>query len=173
MGQTRNMIDGWNSPGADCTLTVGSLAAVASTHKPWGCFPFNSQLGTVPNDKSAADGPCPPSFEQALGQLETIVHQLEEGEIGLAEALGHYEQGIKLFKQCYGLLERAERRIEILSGVDAAGNAITQPLADEASLSLEEKAQARGRRRSRQAESANPAPPQLPEASIDESGSLF
>ena len=138
----------------------------------------------VPNHEPPADAACPPSFEQALGQLETIVHQLEEGEIGLAEALGHYERGIGLLKQCYGLLERAERRIEILSGVDAAGNAITQPLADESSLALDEKAQKRGSRRRRASElsvesptesaaPANPAPSQLPEASIDEFGSLF
>lgn len=134
----------------------------------------------MPHHEPPADAPCPPSFEQALGQLETIVHQLEEGEIGLAEALGRYERGIQLLKQCYGLLERAERRIEVLSGVDAAGNAITQPLDDESSLALDEKAQKRGSRRRRvhegSAESpapANSAPSQLPEASIDEFGSLF
>jgi exodeoxyribonuclease VII small subunit len=103
------------------------------------------EKGPPTGDKNS---PCAPSFEQALAQLETIVHQLEEGEIGLAEALAHYETGIGLLKQCYGLLERAERRIELLSGVDAAGNPITEPLADEAS-SLDEKAQNRGRRRSR------------------------
>lgn len=90
--------------------------------------------------------PCPPSFEQALEQLEHLVHQLEEGDIGLAEALDHYEKGIGLLKQCYGLLERAERRIELLSGIDAAGNPITEPFADDGEQSLEEKSQNRGRR---------------------------
>ncbi len=98
-----------------------------------------------------ADGngqPCPPSFEQALDELEQIVHQLEEGDIGLAAGLEHYEKGIGLLKQCYSLLERAERRIELLSGVDAAGNPITEPLADE-TMSLEEKSQNRARRRAK------------------------
>lgn len=141
-----------------------------------------------PHAASLANGeggtPCP-TFEQALEQLEGIVHQLEEGEIGLAEALGHYEKGIGLLKQCYGLLERAERRIELLSGVDAAGNPITQPLADDVS-SLEEKSQGRSRRRPKAmpqgknggqtlaAESS--APPEVADSAqvrMDESGSLF
>lgn len=125
---------------------------------------------------SENDSPCPPSFEQALAQLETIVHELEEGEIGLAEALDRYEQGIRLLKQCYGLLERAERRIELLSGVDAAGNPITQPFSDD-SLSLEEKAQSRGRRRTRTGEKPDTPKglpsPQLPKASMDEGEILF
>jgi exodeoxyribonuclease VII small subunit len=108
-------------------------------------------------DPSSADGdrevPCPPSFEQALEHLEQIVHQLEEGEVGLAEALDHYEKGVGLLKQCYGLLERAERRIELLSGVDAAGNPITEPFTDE-EPTLDEKSQNRARRRTKAAGSA-------------------
>jgi exodeoxyribonuclease VII small subunit len=123
--------------------------------------------------------PCPPSFEQALVQLEQIVHQLEDGEIGLAEALSHYEQGVKLLKQCYGLLQRAERRIELLSGVDADGNPIAEPFDDEASLALEEQAQSRSRR-SKQPEpgkkgavSAPPPDRRNDESDVDTSGSLF
>ena len=86
-------------------------------------------------------------FEDALGQLEAIVHRLEEGQIGLAEALSEYEQGIKLLRHCYGLLESTERRIEVLSRVTADGEEVTQTW-DDAALSLEEKAQSRSRRRS-------------------------
>jgi exodeoxyribonuclease VII small subunit len=87
------------------------------------------------------------SFEHALGQLEEIVHELEEGTVGLADSLARYERGVKLLRQCYGLLERAERQIELLTGLDAHGQPITAPL-DDARQSLEEKAQARSRRRS-------------------------
>ena len=127
---------------------------------------------------TAADGqPCPPGFEQALDELEQIVHQLEEGEIGLAAALDHYEKGIGLLKQCYGLLERAERRIELLSGVDASGKPITEPFGDDGSLSLDEKSQNRGRRRTRpEAKVAlrdRPESAELPQVRVDEPGSLF
>lgn len=124
--------------------------------------------------------PCPPSFEQALVQLEHIVHQLEDGDVGLAEALSHYEQGVKLLKQCYGLLQRAERRIELLSGVDADGNPVAEPFDDEASLALEQQAQSRSRRRSKKPEPGNKRavsapPPDLAddENDVDTSGSLF
>ena len=68
-----------------------------------------------------------PSFEQSLQQLEAIVRQLEEGQLGLSEGLAEYERGIKLLKRCYDALELAERRIEKLSGIDADGNPLTEP----------------------------------------------
>jgi exodeoxyribonuclease VII small subunit len=88
-----------------------------------------------------------PTFEEALASLEAIVHDLEEGQIGLAEALARYEQGIKLLRQCFSLLEGAERRIELLSGVDAAGNPVTVPFDDESSLTREQKDEGATRRR--------------------------
>lgn len=121
-----------------------------------------------------------PSFEEALQRLETIVHELEDGKVGLAEALERYEQGVKLLKQCYGLLERAERRIELLSGLDADGNPTTRPFDDEASLALDEKGESRRQRRSRP--SNRPKLPRHPAeagseedsgSDIDEPGSLF
>jgi exodeoxyribonuclease VII small subunit len=90
----------------------------------------------------------PPSFEEALAELEAIVHALEEGKAGLAESLGQYERGVNLMRQCYVLLEGAQRRIELLSGVDAQGNPITRPLEDTSSLTLDEKVQLRSQRRS-------------------------
>ncbi len=66
-----------------------------------------------------------PTFEQALERLETIVRDLEEGRIGLAEAMQKYEQGVALLKQCYGMLDSAEQRIELLTGVDSEGRAVT------------------------------------------------
>lgn len=76
-----------------------------------------------------------PSFEEALKQLEGIVHLLEEGDIGLNEALARYEEGVKLLRQSYDLLEHAERRIELLSGVDAEGNPVSRPFESQATLS--------------------------------------
>lgn len=94
------------------------------------------------------DPPLAQSFEQALAELELIVRLLEDGEVGLAEALGRYEQGVKLLKQCYAHLERAERKIELLTGVDAQGNPVAQPFDESECDDLEQKAQARSKRRS-------------------------
>jgi len=73
-------------------------------------------------------------FEQSLARLEEIVHALEDGSLGLNEALAQYEQGVKLLRQSYDLLQRAERRIELLSGVDAEGNPVTEPFDATATL---------------------------------------
>ena len=78
-----------------------------------------------------ADGP---TFEQALHELEQIVHDLEEGQLGLNAALQRYEEGIKLLRRCQGLLDGAQRKIEILSGVDSDGNPITSPFDHVASV---------------------------------------
>jgi hypothetical protein len=66
----------------------------------------------------------------------------------LSESLAQYEQGVKLLRQCFELLAQAERKIEILAGIDAAGNPVTEPFLDEAGDSLEVKQASRSRRRS-------------------------
>ena len=90
------------------------------------------------DSKSACDRPERPSetvsFEHILTRLEEIVHSLEEGKIGLDEALGRYEEGVGLLRKAYELLDRAQRRISLLSGVDAEGNPILRPMDDSASF---------------------------------------
>ena len=120
---------------------------------------------TSKNPQKPDDGPC---FEDTLIELETIVRELEEGEIGLAQGLARYEEGVKMLKQCYQMLERVERRIELLNRVDSDGGAHSEPF-DDGAVSLDEKAQTRGRRRSRPAQDNN-----LPASDeIDGPGRLF
>ena len=90
---------------------------------------------------------CVASFEESLEELEKIVAELESGKLGLSDALARYEEGVKHLKGCQQLLERAERKIELLSGVDADGNPMTQPFEETNIEALEAKAAARGQRR--------------------------
>jgi exodeoxyribonuclease VII small subunit len=83
------------------------------------------------------------NFEDSLAALENVVHDLEDGDLGLTEALERYETGVKHLKRCYQLLEAAERRIELLTGVSEDGTPSTEPFA-ESNESLVESA---GRRR--------------------------
>ena len=53
-------------------------------------------------------------FEQALGELETVVERLEHGELPLDEALKQFERGIELARGCQDALKQAEQRVEIL-----------------------------------------------------------
>ncbi|HTU25694.1 MAG TPA: exodeoxyribonuclease VII small subunit [Pirellulales bacterium] len=124
------------------------------------------------SDSGAPGGESEPTFEQALAQLESIVHALEEGRLGLDQSLAQYEDGVKLLRRCHGLLERAERRIEMLGSIDAGGRGTTEALDDRAT-SLEEKAQNRTRRRSKTARGENAAGPGGSEGTTDDSPGLF
>ncbi|MCX5895985.1 MAG: exodeoxyribonuclease VII small subunit [Proteobacteria bacterium] len=53
-------------------------------------------------------------FEEALQELETIVHKLEEGNLSLDESLSLFEEGIKLSRLCAQRLDEAEKKIDIL-----------------------------------------------------------
>jgi len=55
------------------------------------------------------------NFESSLKELEQIVRELESGDINLDESLKKFEQGIQLYKNCRSTLERAEKKIKILS----------------------------------------------------------
>ncbi len=70
-------------------------------------------------------GEAPLSFEAGLQQLETIVKEMESGELPLERALELFERGIKLSEACRKQLEEAETRVEILIRRD--GEAHPQP----------------------------------------------
>jgi len=48
------------------------------------------------------------SFEKALLELESLVKELENGEIELSEAVKKYNDGMNLSKYCHDLLKDAE-----------------------------------------------------------------
>ena len=47
------------------------------------------------------------TFEQALAAIESLVRDLEEGQLGLEESLARYERGVKLLRQCHEQLQQA------------------------------------------------------------------
>ena len=53
-------------------------------------------------------------FEDALARLETIVTELERGDLPLNDSLKMFEEGIKLSKTCLKMLDDAERKVEIM-----------------------------------------------------------
>jgi exodeoxyribonuclease VII small subunit len=67
------------------------------------------------------------SFEDALGELETIVKTLETGQAKLEESIGKYERGIALKNHCEKKLREAQAKIEKIT-VGADGSLQTAPL---------------------------------------------
>jgi exodeoxyribonuclease VII small subunit len=55
------------------------------------------------------------SFEGAFAELDTIVRQLESGELPLADSVALYERGRALSAYCQGLLDQAELRVSKLN----------------------------------------------------------
>ncbi len=60
------------------------------------------------------------TFEQALDRLETLVAQIEEGEVPLEESIQKYAEGVGLIQQCRTILDQAESKIQLLAA-DAKG----------------------------------------------------
>jgi exodeoxyribonuclease VII small subunit len=54
------------------------------------------------------------TFEAAMNRLEDIVQQLENGRIGLDEAIKIFEEGMSLYRQCQAQLQEAEKKVEML-----------------------------------------------------------
>jgi len=51
------------------------------------------------------------SFEESLEALETRVRKLEAGDLPLEEALGLFEEGIELTRECHEKLDAADQKI--------------------------------------------------------------
>ena len=53
-------------------------------------------------------------FEESLQRLDTIVGELEKGDVSLDRALELFDEGMKLSGSCRKELEEAEGKVEIL-----------------------------------------------------------
>lgn len=56
----------------------------------------------------------PASFEDSLSRLESIVSQLESGDLPLERSLEIFEDGVGLARLCQSHLAEAERKVEML-----------------------------------------------------------
>lgn len=64
-------------------------------------------------------------FEKSLERLETIVEEMESGELSLEQMIKHFEEGSKLVTLCSGKLNEVEQKIEKLVKKD--GEMTTEP----------------------------------------------
>lgn len=54
------------------------------------------------------------NLEKSLADLESLVDELESGDLPLEKAMKKFEEGIKLTRGCQSALKDAEQRVEIL-----------------------------------------------------------
>ena len=106
-------------PGGDAA-SAGSDAAAGGTLAA-AAAPTAAILGGAPGEAAL-------TFEQAIARLGDIVDSLEEGEQPLEESIALFEEGMTLAKSSQEILDRAERRIEELLGVDSQGKPIVREI---------------------------------------------
>jgi len=70
------------------------------------------------------------TFEDAMRQLESIVHELERGDLSLDEALKKFQDGVKLSKFCSKKLDETEKKVSLLLK-DEEGKVQAVPFAPE------------------------------------------
>ena len=58
----------------------------------------------------------PPTFEQALDELDALVRRMEAGELTLDESIAAYRRGAELARYCQARLAQAELDIKQLEG---------------------------------------------------------
>jgi exodeoxyribonuclease VII small subunit len=85
--------------------------------------------------KAAADKAAPAKgqpealgFEEALKRLTSIVERLESGELTLSQSLSLFEEGTRLSRTSQAQLDAAEKRVEELLAIDAAGQPVVREL---------------------------------------------
>ncbi len=54
-------------------------------------------------------------FEKNILKLEEIVKKLENGELELEDSMTKFEEGINLVQNCIKILDKTEKKIEILT----------------------------------------------------------
>lgn len=64
-------------------------------------------------------------FDAVVTRLRGVVERLETGQLGLEDALAVYEEGVTLARRGHELLDRAEKKVEVL--VSTAGGIATAP----------------------------------------------
>jgi exodeoxyribonuclease VII small subunit len=67
-----------------------------------------------PADATAA--PLPATYEAALTELESLVGQLESGQMPLDQLLSGYQRGAVLLAFCRDKLKAVEDQIQVLDG---------------------------------------------------------
>lgn len=62
------------------------------------------------------------TFEQSMQELESLVSQMEQGDLPLEDALKNFERGIELARHSQQKLKDAEQKVQILTSQNGQQN---------------------------------------------------
>jgi exodeoxyribonuclease VII small subunit len=55
-----------------------------------------------------------PDLENSLNEINTLITNMEQGNLSLEQSLEKFERGITLIKHCQKVLQEAEQKVQIL-----------------------------------------------------------
>ncbi|MEQ9357523.1 exodeoxyribonuclease VII small subunit [Coleofasciculus chthonoplastes] len=63
-----------------------------------------------------AEPSFPPSwnYEATVAQVETIIEQIERGELELAEVFDQFASAVEYLRQCEGFLQQRQQQMDLL-----------------------------------------------------------
>ena len=74
---------------------------------------FNTRV--MAKTSSPAQTPAsPPTYEEALGELDRLVQSMEAGQLPLDRLLESYKRGAELLNFCRARLEAVEQQVKVL-----------------------------------------------------------
>jgi exodeoxyribonuclease VII small subunit len=84
-----------------------------------GAMARGSAVKATPDNAAPKPAPVPAKaeaggmrFEEAFARLETLVGEMERGELPLETMLDRFEEGVRLVRQCNDFLGQAQLRVE-------------------------------------------------------------
>lgn len=78
---------------------------------------------SAPTEEAPADKPV----EESLKTLEGIVEALEGGRLDLDGSFAKFEEAVRISRSLKKRLDAYERKIQIVTGVDAEGKPVAEP----------------------------------------------
>lgn len=65
-----------------------------------------------------------PDFEKSLEELESLVEQLESGDLSLDQSLKQFKRGVELTRHCQGVLDQAQQTVQTLMDTEDESSAV-------------------------------------------------
>lgn len=65
-----------------------------------------------------------PDFEKSLEELESLVDQLESGDLSLDQSLKQFKRGVELTRHCQGVLNEAQQVVQKLVDTNDESSAV-------------------------------------------------
>lgn len=84
-------------------------------------------VGGAPESPASASPDDTAGFDRVIERLRGVVERLEAGNLGLEQSLQAFEEGVRLSRRGAEILDRAERRVEMLLRGDDGDRVVPFP----------------------------------------------